>query len=189
MDNLKLTMATMLKTVLMLCLCGFSLQTLAESDPADFGKQHEVMPQRNPDYKCIQCHKDAQETLRQSHGEGVIDVVGRNITCTDCHGDIGPEHRVTADKVTTYDSAQSQPSESKQHLSPSEILNANRYCTDCHQSQDLQEQHWTHDVHAQNLTCSNCHAVHGHQQGVLGTERKQLAEMCVDCHADFSHKE
>jgi cytochrome c-type protein NrfB len=189
MDNFKLTMVTMLRSILVLCLFGFSFSTIADEgvdSPQADSSRHKVELQRDPDYKCIQCHKDAQDTIRQSHGEGFLEKKGKNVTCTDCHGNIGPEHRVKADVVTTYEAGQSRAGTKTNTLSHAEILEENQQCTDCHTPERLQKANWTHDVHAKNLTCTNCHAVHGHDQGVLNYERKELIEMCVACHADFN---
>ncbi len=77
---------------------------------------------------------------------------------------------------------------------------------ECHDATSLQQASWTHDVHALNLTCSNCHDVHiatkkskrmktkarikkKNDTGVNVLEfesHKDIIGMCVDCHADFN---
>jgi cytochrome c-type protein NrfB len=189
MGNFKLTMVIMLKSILVLCLHGLSISALADTEmdvQAKDSNRHKVELIRDADYKCIQCHKDAQDTIRQSHGEGFLEKKGKNVTCTNCHGNIGPDHRVNADTVTTFSAAQSREGTKTVTLTHAEILEANSQCTDCHTPVRLQKSNWTHDVHAKNLTCTNCHAVHGHDKGVLSYQRTQLIEMCVACHADFN---
>ncbi|MDW3170866.1 cytochrome c3 family protein, partial [Vibrio sp. Y184] len=48
------------------------------------------------------------------------------------------------------------------------------------------ESNWTHDVHAKNLPCSNCHDVHAAKTKALSYDRKQLIKQCVDCHSQFA---
>lgn len=191
MGKIKLAIAIMLKSLLALCLYGYSLHAVAQSQETEVvpsSARHEVSLQRDKDYKCIQCHKDAKQTLWESHGKLVTEDLGRDITCTDCHNNIGPDHREGAPDITKYHSAQSQSGTSKVYLNPDLILKANSQCVDCHQPVDLRESSWTHDVHAKNLTCSNCHDVHASKAKVLGLDRKQTIKLCVDCHSDFNNK-
>lgn len=189
MANIKLTIAIMLKLLLSLCLYGYSLHAVAESSTVEVSPQstrHEVTLFRDKDYKCIQCHKDSKQTLLGSHGEKAHQELGREVNCVDCHRSIGPDHREGAPLVNKFASAQSQPGSDKIWLEPEAILKANAQCMDCHQPSKLQEYSWTHDVHAKNLTCSNCHDVHASQAKVLGLERKERIKLCVDCHSDIT---
>ncbi|USD66382.1 cytochrome c nitrite reductase pentaheme subunit [Vibrio sp. SCSIO 43136] len=190
MGNIKLTIATMLKSLLVICAFGLSINNVA-ADATDSGAQadstrHKVELIRDPDYKCTQCHKDAKQTLFGSHGEDAQAILGREVNCTECHNNIGPNHREGAPDITKHSAAQSQAGSNKQLLSHSQILSANTQCTDCHQPEYLREDSWTHDVHATNLTCSNCHVVHGEKEGVLNKDRKGKIKMCVDCHSDIT---
>ncbi|MGR5094743.1 cytochrome c nitrite reductase pentaheme subunit [Vibrio maritimus] len=191
MGNVKLTMVMMLQTLLAFILCGYSLNALA--DDAALVKEgdstrHKVELIRDKDYKCIQCHKDSKQTLAGSHGENVVEIRGAAPSCTDCHSNIGPDHRDGASTVVKYHAAQSQPGTDKTWLDPEAILKANSRCTDCHQPQYLREDSWTHDVHAKNLTCTNCHSVHAEKAKVLSYDHKAKIKMCVDCHKDFNEK-
>lgn len=192
MGKVQFAIAIMLKSLLAFCLYGYSIYAVAE--PSD--KKSEVSPQRHEvtlirdaDYKCVQCHKDAKNTLLESHSEQTLQRVGRELNCTNCHSNIGPEHRNGAEDVTKYFSAQSQPGTEKVYLEPEQILQANSVCMDCHRSKKLREKSWTHDVHAKNLTCSNCHTVHAMDAKVLSFDHKQKIKLCVDCHSDFKAKE
>ncbi|KOO07050.1 cytochrome c nitrite reductase pentaheme subunit [Vibrio hepatarius] len=189
MGNIKLAIVIMLKSLLAFCLYGYSLHAVADTSSLQSEGQnarHEVTLIRDKDYKCVQCHKDAKETLQGSHGEDAHKILGREVNCTECHNNIGPDHREGAPKVTKYSSAQSQQGTDKVFLDPSEILKANSQCTDCHQPKYLREDNWTHDVHAKNLTCSNCHDVHASKTKVLSLDRKSQIKLCVDCHSDFN---
>ncbi|USD40402.1 cytochrome c nitrite reductase pentaheme subunit [Vibrio sp. SCSIO 43135] len=192
MGNIKLAMVIMLKSILAFCLYGYSLHAVADTSTLQSEGQsdrHEVTLIRDKDYKCIQCHKDSKETLQGSHGKEAHKILGREVNCTECHNSIGPDHREGAPVVTKYSSAQSKPGTEKVFMDPEAILKANSQCTDCHQPKYLQEDSWTHDVHAKNLTCSNCHDVHAKKAKVLGFERKETIKLCVDCHSDFNQKE
>ncbi len=190
MGNIKLAIVIMLKSILAFCLYGHSLHAVADTStaqPEGKSTRHEVTFIRDKDYKCIQCHKDSKQTLMGSHGSEAQKVLDRTIGCTECHNNIGPEHRDGAPLVTKYSSIQSQPGTGKHSLTPDAILKANSQCVDCHQPHDLRDSSWTHDVHAKNLTCSNCHDVHANKAKVLGLEdNKEQIELCVDCHSDFN---
>jgi len=189
MGNIKLAIVMMLKFILSSCLYGYSLHAVADTSAIEASPQatrHEVTLTRDKDYKCIQCHKDSKETLLGSHGEEAHKSLGRDVNCVDCHVSIGPDHREGAPQVTKFSSAQSQPGNEKTQLDPEAILKANSQCTDCHQPPKLREYSWTHDVHAKNLTCSNCHDVHASDAKVLGLERKGRIKLCVDCHSDIT---
>ena len=189
MGNIKLAIAIMLKIFLSLCFYGYSLHAVADTSVVEQQAQstrHEVTLIRDKDYKCIQCHKDSKQTLTGSHGETAHKALGRDVNCVDCHRNIGPDHREGAPVVTKFFSAQSQQGSEKVFLDPEVILKANSQCTDCHQAPELREYSWTHDVHAKNLTCSNCHDVHATKAKVLEFEPKQRIKLCVDCHADFT---
>ncbi|OIQ25576.1 cytochrome c nitrite reductase pentaheme subunit [uncultured Vibrio sp.] len=192
MGNIKLAIAIMLKSLLAFCLYGYSLHAVADTSTLqseDTTGRHEVTLIRDKDYKCVQCHKDSKETLAGSHGEEAHSILGREVNCTDCHNGIGPDHREGAPEVNKFSSAQSKQGTEKVFLDPELILDANSQCTECHTPSKLQEKSWTHDVHAKNLTCSNCHDVHANKAKVLGIERKETIQMCVDCHSDFNQKE
>ncbi|WP_117235159.1 cytochrome c nitrite reductase pentaheme subunit [Vibrio maerlii] len=191
MGNIKLTIVIMLKSLLAFCLYGYSLHAVANevvaTEAANSSARHEVELIRDKDYKCIQCHKDSQQTIHQTHTVEKLEEVGNPLNCTTCHGNIGPDHREGAPVVTKYAPMQSQQGTQKVHVSQAEILDANGQCMNCHTSENLQQVNWTHDVHAQNLTCSNCHDVHAVKQAkVLSFDRKEKIKMCVDCHSDFN---
>ncbi|NOH83931.1 cytochrome c nitrite reductase pentaheme subunit [Vibrionales bacterium C3R12] len=189
MGNIKLTIAIMLKSLLAFCLYGYSIHAVADSSSVQVenaSTRHEVSLIRDKDYKCVQCHKDSKETLFGSHGEDAHKILGREVNCTECHSNISPDHREGAPKVIKYSNAQSQPGSEKVFLEPDAILKANSQCTDCHKPEYLRESSWTHDVHAKNLTCSNCHDVHAKKAKVLAFDKKEKIKLCVDCHSDFN---
>lgn len=135
MGKVQFAIAIMLKSLLAFCLYGYSIYAVAESSDKKSEaspQRHEVTFIRDADYKCVQCHKDAKNTLLESHSEQALQQAGRELNCTNCHSNIGPEHRNGAEDVTKYFSAQSQPGTEKVYLDPEQILQANSVCMDCH---------------------------------------------------------
>jgi len=175
MGNIKLTIETMLKFLFIFAIYGFFTAAHATSSEI-----------RDRDYKCLQCHKDAKDTLNLSHDSQALLSQGKQLNCTNCHSNIGPDHREGAPDVIKFSAAQSKAVHDKVSLDPSLILKANSQCVDCHAPLKLREKHWTHDVHAKNLTCSNCHDVHAAKTKALSYDRKQLIKQCVDCHSEFA---
>ncbi len=189
MGNIKLTIETMLKLLFVFAIYGFTIAAHATSSEPIEGAQaerHQVELIRDRDYKCLQCHKDAKETLNLSHDPQALLSQGKQLNCTNCHSNIGPDHREGAPDVIKFSAAQSKEVHDKVFLDPSMILKANSQCVDCHAPTQLRESHWTHDVHAKNLTCSNCHDVHAAKTKALSYDRKQLIKQCVDCHSEFA---
>ncbi|MFA0441855.1 cytochrome c nitrite reductase pentaheme subunit [Vibrio sp. 10N.286.49.C2] len=190
MGNVKLTITIMLQALLAFSFYGFSLNAFA--DDAAFPQEgaaqqrYKVELIRDKDYKCVQCHKDSKQTLAGSHGEDAMAALGKEVNCTQCHSNIGPDHRDGASTVIQYHEAQSQAGSDKTQLNSVAILKANQLCTDCHQPPELRKANWTHDVHAKNLTCSNCHSVHAEKAKALSYDHKTTIKMCVDCHKDFN---
>lgn len=190
MGNFKLAIVIMLKSVLAFCLYGYSIHAVADTSaiqPEASSTRHEVKLFRDKDYKCIQCHKDSQQTIHQTHTPEKFAEIGKTLNCTTCHGNIGPDHREGAPVVTKYSSLQSRMGTDKVHVSQQGILDANGQCMNCHTPERLQKASWTHDVHAKNLTCSNCHDVHAVKKSqILSLDRTEKIKMCVDCHSDIT---
>ncbi|MCP4323552.1 MAG: cytochrome c nitrite reductase pentaheme subunit [Psychromonas sp.] len=192
MDNVKLTITTLINALLILCVYGFSstvsAETPHENSAQENSSRHVVTYNRDSDYKCTQCHKDAKEKLFGTHGEEATKKIGKELKCTQCHDSISADHRENSPKVTKYFPAQSKVVADKHQLSFDSILDSNANCSECHTPERLRKKDWTHDVHAKNATCSNCHVVHadGKKQGIQAKSKKQQIEVCVACHKDFN---
>jgi len=192
MDNVKSAISRIINVMLILCIYGLSSTVSAET-PAQENAQkdntrHVVTYNRDSDYKCTQCHKDSKQALQGTHGEKVIEKLGKEVKCVQCHDNISAEHRENAPLVTKYSPAQSKQAKNKHQLNFDSILNSTANCNACHTPERLREDNWTHDVHAKNATCSNCHVVHadGKKQGIQAKGKKQQVEFCVTCHQDFN---
>ncbi|MEH6454118.1 MAG: cytochrome c nitrite reductase pentaheme subunit, partial [Psychromonas sp.] len=84
MDNLKLTMHTMINLLLLICIYGFSFNVSAETSPTTTAAttsdtRHQVIYNRDKDYACVQCHKQSKNTLHGTHGESAIAEIGREV--------------------------------------------------------------------------------------------------------------
>ncbi len=192
MDNAKLAVTTLINALLILCIYGFSSTVSAETSSPNKAEQnstrHVVTYNRDSDYKCTQCHKDAKQTLSGTHGEKAAEKLGKELKCVQCHDSISAEHRENSPKVTKYSAAQSKAGKNKHQLNFDSILDSTANCNECHTPERLREKNWTHDVHAKNATCSNCHVVHadGEKQGIQAKPKKLQIEFCVECHQDFN---
>lgn len=56
-------------------------------------------------------------------------------------------------------------------------------CMNCHTPETLREAFWPHDVHAAQLSCTDCHKLHPKEDPVIGLTEAQKTTMCLDCHA------
>ncbi|WED20586.1 cytochrome c nitrite reductase pentaheme subunit [Vibrio sp. JC009] len=209
MANSNLTIAVILKSLLILCLYGFSVNqavaaTGSTAEQSETATKTVKLKLAKSDKRCLQCHKQASKSQHVTHGQDAANILGKSISCVDCHNKIGSKHRRKSDKVVKYSSAQSKQGTKKKLLTQDEVLKANQMCVDCHEPKQLQEANWTHDVHALNLTCSNCHDVHLSSKNkpvklvkkrkpkdpgvnvLLFDDHKTKVKMCVDCHSDFN---
>ena len=192
MDNVKLAITTIINSLLIICIYGFSPTALAEAPPINNAQEnstrHVVTLTRDSDYKCTQCHKDSKETLAGTHGENAIEKLGKEVKCVQCHDSISAQHRENSPQVTKHSPAQSKIAEGKHQLDFDAILDSTANCNACHTPERLREDNWTHDVHAKNATCSNCHSVHadGKKEGIQSESEQDQKEYCVTCHKGFN---
>ncbi|UJF18195.1 cytochrome c nitrite reductase pentaheme subunit [Vibrio sp. SS-MA-C1-2] len=190
MSKINSILVKMLIGILALFSYGFSLTAMAETPQVSDSTpstRHVVTLTRDRDVACTQCHKDAEQTISTSHNDhDVFNKINKNINCVDCHSNIGPDHRDGGSTVIKYSAAQTEVGTDKKVESHNQILDANKECSDCHTPQKLQEDNWTHDVHADELTCSSCHSLHSSKNSILELNQKQKVGACVACHSDFN---
>ena len=192
MDNVKLAITTIINSLLIICIYGFSSTVLAEAPPAsnveENSTRHVVTFTLDSDYKCTQCHKDSKQTLAGTHGENAFEKIGKEVKCVQCHDSISAQHRENSPNVTKYSPAQSKAAEGKHQLNFKSILDSTANCNSCHTPERLRKANWTHDVHAKNATCSNCHSVHadGDKKGIQSKSETAQKEYCVTCHKGFN---
>lgn len=191
MDNIKLAFTAVINTLLIFCITGFLSTVSAETPPTkalQVDTRHVVTYNRDSDYKCTQCHQESKKALFGTHGEKATEKLGKELKCVQCHDTISADHRENSPTVTKFFAAQSKAGTKKHQLNFESILSSTANCNECHTSEKLREKNWTHDVHAKNATCSNCHTVHadGTKQGIQAKPKKQQIEFCVECHQDFN---
>ncbi|CAG19670.1 MULTISPECIES: cytochrome c nitrite reductase pentaheme subunit [Photobacterium] len=195
MGNYKVAMNTMITFFVAMCIFGFSINVAADSNTQDAttatpavinqeSGQHVVKFIRDRDYACTQCHKDEKDVLKGAHGDAIHAQTGRDVTCVDCHSNVGENHRDGAKVVTKFAPAQSVAGSEKPAADVAWIKQQNNTCINCHEPKDLREVNWTHDVHALDLSCASCHTVHPDTDPMKGIDRKSKIKMCVDCHSD-----
>lgn len=132
--------------------------------------QSDVLPQRNPDYACTQCHKKESEGMHGKHAKATNPNNLGPVTCTNCHGKPSPRHREGVKDVMNFADA-SMPLDQK-----------NGVCLSCHEPKPLREAFWAHDVHATKLACTSCHELHIAKEPMVGISDKARIGLCVDCH-------
>ncbi|MCE9679329.1 cytochrome c3 family protein [Shewanella sp. AS1] len=117
-----------------------------------------------PGTNCIKCHKRNGQ-LVGIHGNQAL-----GILCQDCHGEQGT-HPKKESSINTF-GADSQMT----------VTQRVAVCLTCHDHQALAEAEWTHNVHASQLGCGQCHQLHPEQDPILSMDDKQRSQLCVSCH-------
>lgn len=113
---------------------------------------------------CMKCHK------RNGQMIGLHANSGLDIRCEDCHGEKGRHPKKgSAIKAFTADS-------------PTAKTDQVATCLTCHDHQELAIAHWTHNVHANNVGCGECHQLHPKNDPVLNLQGSQRSQLCVTCH-------
>ena len=113
---------------------------------------------------CVKCHK--RNGLMQGHHAQDA----RNMSCSSCHGEKGNHPRKPND-LMVFSSESEISLESK-----------NAVCLKCHIPEKLAAKEWTHNVHAQKLSCPSCHTLHSVVDPIVGLSAKDHSHLCRDCH-------
>ena len=195
MGNHKVALNSMLTLFVAMCIWGFSINVAADSQSTEAtaanpsvttseSGRHVVEFIRDRDYACTQCHKDDKDILKGAHSTAINPHTNRDVTCVDCHSNVGSDHRNGAKEVTKFAPAQSVAGTEKPAADVTWITQQNETCVNCHEPENLREANWTHDVHATDLSCASCHNIHPTSDPMKGIERKPRIKLCVDCHSD-----
>ncbi|MGF1727012.1 cytochrome c nitrite reductase pentaheme subunit [Photobacterium nomapromontoriensis] len=196
MATYKVALNSVVTLFVAMCIWGFSINVAADSQPAEATSvsssvssqelgRHVVEFNRDRDYACTQCHKDEKDTLKGAHSDAIHAQTNRNITCVDCHSNVGKDHRDGAPVVTKFAPSQSVAGSEKTAADVAWITQQNETCVECHDPKDLREVNWIHDVHAVDLSCASCHTIHPQTDPMKGIDRKSKIKLCVDCHSDL----
>ncbi|MGX9461811.1 multiheme c-type cytochrome [Shewanella sp. A14] len=113
---------------------------------------------------CMRCHK-RNGTMQGHHAQDQL-----KMSCSSCHGDQGNHPK--------------KPNDLMVFSSESDITTAakNNVCLKCHVPQKLAKSEWTHNVHAQKVSCTSCHKLHPHLDPIMGLHAKQRSNVCRNCH-------
>lgn len=114
---------------------------------------------------CIKCHKRNGKMLGL-HANNAL-----GIQCQSCHGEKGKHPRKPSSLV-------------RFGIESSTVLNEQREaCMACHDHETLSHAEWTHDVHANQLSCAACHELHKESDPMLVIEPKKRSQLCKSCHS------
>lgn len=114
---------------------------------------------------CIKCHKRNGKMLGL-HGNDAL-----ALQCQNCHGEKGKHPRKPSSLV-------------RFGVGTSTTLDKQREaCMTCHDPQALSHAEWTHDVHANKLSCAACHELHRESDPMLMIEPKKRSQLCKKCHS------
>lgn len=156
-----------------LALSALSLPGMASANPSRDAS--------NPD-SCQSCHRgeDAPQ-MHGLHGGERYGLTNQVATCATCHG--------TSESSDVHKSEQTDIISFSHKFEMDELSTTlavqNQACMDCHQSDDLKAAHWTHDPHADALTCASCHQLHPTSDPMRGLSEKAQVAMCVECHSQL----
>ncbi|MBN3172790.1 cytochrome c nitrite reductase pentaheme subunit [Pectobacterium brasiliense] len=151
----------------------WALPGLTQPAPqAEKGERWEVMPQRNPDEACLQCHKPEEDGMEGKHASAVNPHNQKQLTCTNCHGKPSPMHREGVRDVMRF------------NFPMYKVEEQNSVCMSCHTPEQLQKSFWPHDVHVAKVACASCHQLHPTQDSMQTLNDKSRIKLCVDCHSD-----
>jgi DmsE family decaheme c-type cytochrome len=120
------------------------------------------------DETCLTCHEDVDRTLKATPHRlsSQIDKPSIEIGCSSCHS--GGETHI---EEPSTDNIQNPA-----NLTGSEVIAA---CTQCHTAHTRMD-NYGFDAHStQQLSCADCHQVHGSNRALLLDDR---AEFCLRCH-------
>lgn len=141
--------------VILLTMCAPLKNAARAAEPVD-------------DETCLTCHEDVDRTLRPTPHRlsSEIENPSIQIGCTSCHGS-GEAHidEPSADTIRN----------------PARLIGADviATCTQCHTAHTRMD-NYGFDAHSvQQLSCADCHQVHGGNRALLLDDR---AEFCLRCH-------
>ncbi len=149
--------------VMLGALLATTLPALAADAPAAGSGPRETQA-------CLDCHDDMEAAL---HGGPHMVLVGgedTRISCTDCHSGTAAHWE---------DDPETSPMTNPSKIG---VKDASGVCMACHFSPHVQNQATLSPHAAADVTCLDCHQVHGAQEPA-GLKMDQT-ELCLDCHLE-----
>ncbi|GKX64320.1 cytochrome C nitrite reductase pentaheme subunit [Pragia fontium] len=143
----------------------------APEQKTEASSEYKVELQRNRDYACTQCHKENKDGMHGTHAKAINPNTALPVTCTNCHGNISPDHRDGVADAMRF------------NKDTFPVDKQNQVCMSCHQPEKLRTALWAHDVHILKTSCASCHQLHPSADPVKGLDQKGQIKLCVDCHS------
>ena len=125
---------------------------------------------------CAQCHMEVVKNFTQSRHGVTADKRTPGNNCSSCHGETlrHMSNPMKEKPEVTF------KKDAKGFMSLEMQAKADKTCTSCHKGTD--QTHWFGSTHQNNqVGCTSCHAVHGHD---VALNDKTSTALCLSCHAD-----
>ncbi|MCL2906124.1 MULTISPECIES: nitrite reductase [Shewanella] len=151
------TWRTVLGVATLVCLLGFGTAGTANAETSTALKIN--------DGPCLKCHK-RNGTMLGVHGQDKM-----HFTCSTCHGEQGVHPRKPNDIRVFNPDPENAPQEQ------------NKTCLRCHRPEKLAAGEWTHNVHANKVSCAACHQLHPATDPMTQMTGTQHSQLCRQCHA------
>ncbi|RTR39908.1 nitrite reductase [Shewanella canadensis] len=113
---------------------------------------------------CMKCHK------RNGAMFGLHANTALAIQCQSCHGQRG-KHPRKGSNIRRFTSDSATPATEQAGT-----------CLECHDHETLAMADWTHNVHADKISCASCHQLHVEYDPILGITTKERSQLCRGCH-------
>lgn len=167
----------------------------------------ETQPAADPAKRCVMCHKKDSAKMQGVHSQALNPHDNTKVNCTNCHTAIDSEanaHPKNRSNITTYrplypfhnqeqaaqvpvNKAEADDDTATEALPEPSIMERallqGQNCMSCHTPEVLRERFWPHDVHATQLSCTDCHKLHTQADPVIALDTEKKVELCVSCHA------
>lgn len=155
-------------------------------------------PAVNPARSCVMCHKKEPAKMLGPHAQAINPHDNTAVNCTNCHQPVDPNeavHPKNRSNITMYrplfpsileqqNKTSDEPSDDSEPAELTDAVTQNGLCMNCHTPETLRQSFWPHDVHATELSCSDCHKVHPEADPMKGKGNadEKMVPLCLDCH-------
>lgn len=144
---------------------------------------------------CIMCHTKESEKMLGRHAQSINPNNNAIVNCLDCHQSVDKSevsHPKSASNITRYEPLLPSFLTSQEQLGSHSLPTGLKQdavaqvglCMGCHNQESLRTAFWPHDVHANKLSCSDCHSVHLAEDPIknkVNVEDNKV-QLCLDCH-------
>ncbi|MGP1719571.1 cytochrome c3 family protein [Shewanella frigidimarina] len=113
---------------------------------------------------CMKCHK-RNGAMQGHHAQEQL-----KMSCSSCHGEQG-NHPKKPNDLMVFSAENNMTIDTK-----------NGVCLKCHSPKKIAQAEWTHNVHAQKVSCTSCHKLHPESDPIMGLGAKDRSNVCRNCH-------